>query len=203
MKKKEIEKRLIELEKEAKELRSELEEKPKFEVGKWYKGLEKDFLIYTTTKNNGYGFWKGSWYCDWFWAVEWKQREATKEEVESALIKEAKKRGFKHQATFTALRDTNKHESVDERFYKKSDGRTGGFWDYKNGTLYTCGFGRYVVFEDGKWATIIEPDLIDRTDLIESLEGLEYSGECTQIDDFEFIHGEVEALINYIKNFKA
>lgn len=80
-----------------------LKVEPKFEVGKWYKtNVETEKHLYCVTKIDGdyacgYGFGcSGSWYKDS--GVHWTDnvREAAREEVEEALIKEAENRGFKN-----------------------------------------------------------------------------------------------------------
>lgn len=70
-------------------------------------------------------------------------REATPQEVESALIAEAKKRGFTKNISYTITNGDNIIESKNsERF---------GFDDYSNKLL----FNNWSIFENGQWATII------------------------------------------------
>lgn len=157
----------IELLKEKKELTEDpCKCPPEFEVGKWYKEKTSTFLICidTVTENGnfkGYGInTSGDWRNDLNLGSSTKNTiEATKEEVEEALCKEAEKRGFKKGVKFVAVRDTNKKQ---DRYASNNRGndkenavvcelelRDDVFYTYGNG-------GRWVVLEGGKWAEIIE-----------------------------------------------
>ena len=158
MKKREIEKRLLELESEAKELREKLEEKPKFEAGKWYKDNNNRGIIARCTKTTegkgfiGYGLSAiGVWRDEALWLSDYEPFEATKEEVEEALIKEAKRRGFKEGVRFKSA--YNSYEFVFESM---------GTWDECR-TPYAslCAEPAGAIFCNGKWAEIIsEPKVI-------------------------------------------
>lgn len=125
----------------------------KLEVGKWYKepsdlGNKYRFIFIEKIDNKqifGYGFkGDGSWFeNDSYYSGGFIL--ATEEEVKEALIKEAKKRGFKNGVVFrNILRNhTNKIEAIGVlNDYKKYDN---SLWFDEKG----C------VFKDGKWATII------------------------------------------------
>jgi hypothetical protein len=130
---------------------------PEFEVGKWYKhNYENKFLVFlkelTSSRDGmGYGFGAdtGAWYNEgWRFGLS-QCRPATKEEVQEALINEAEKRGFKEGVI------------VKESF--------GGSTNYKlkseNWIYYSdYDFLRYdhncIVYEKGKWATIVKEEPI-------------------------------------------
>jgi len=161
--------RIEELEKELKLLREieELKNKPKFEVGKWYKltsdygTLKKDMVFmyvrhqdddnkYPFVIVNHQMFGELSDGGGNYIAPNKDQLiEATNEEVETALIKEAKKRGFKDDTKITAPFDYSKYEiSVN------SGGFVEGVWG--DNILYNS---NGVLFNNGKWATIIDTPL--------------------------------------------
>lgn len=106
----EINKRIEALEAELQKLKNEVKE-PKIENGKWYKTNCLGGSIFYLTESpvedcyvSGYGFENGDW-CDLsehYWTLEQKYKPtlATHQEVEEALIKEAKKRGFKEGVRF-------------------------------------------------------------------------------------------------------
>ncbi len=163
---KELELRVIKL--EASLLQKEISEgltakqqpKEEFEVGVWY--IHKDIrfsynnLFFVTGKKkdryNYYGFLSNDWvdkeYCvDSY--LEEDMRKATHKEIETALIKEAKKRGFKEGVRFKCLSNINTTETFKGNFR------------YENGTTLTCDssgstFNYGCIFEDGKWSEIIE-----------------------------------------------
>lgn len=145
-----------EIKEQIKELQTQLESLNKgFEVGKWYIHLDGAIICVTEVLKNdvwGYGIYQGEWEGEsnsWFCPDDINDsnfREATKEEVEEALIKEAENRGFK-----------------DAKRIKPASGLIRD----------TCGFGKtlymsgdclcigdegigLIIFKDGKWAEIIE-----------------------------------------------
>jgi len=144
-------------------------EKEELEVGKWYK-LTEDYGSYLKkgmvfmfvnylSSNKIYSLVNHEMFGINTYNYIAPQTEnlipATDQEVEEALIKEAKKRGFKNGVEFIALRDSEAIKDNCSCSYDKNDAKAGA-WKYMNGVLYTYGWGRYVVFEKGKWATIIE-----------------------------------------------
>ncbi len=129
----------------------ELFKKDELEVGKWYKTPRCQHLMYLKSisdngvDGNGYGInVVGAWF-DYIEGVNMDDTViATDKEVETALIKEAKKRGFK--------------EGVKCLSVNSSDIRLCGSNAYYNGQHYnqllfdmTC-----CVFENGKWSTVIK-----------------------------------------------
>lgn len=87
----------------------ELKSSPKFEVGKWYKSADGMHFVMLLEYERQYskvvgiidGYWKESKTFGMHGFSE--MRPATKEDIESALIKEAEKRGFKEGAYFKCL----------------------------------------------------------------------------------------------------
>lgn len=115
------------------------------EVGVWYKStkLSGCFVFLETKKKGRYGFDSEGWYRtqDSNLGVNTFLTKATPQEVEAALIAEAKKRGFVKGAIFTT--PVNKIEcTIKDYSFKKIDN-----------CLYLDGMA---LFNDGKWATIVE-----------------------------------------------
>lgn len=121
----------------------------KLEAGKWYKDAYSNFLIYAeeiheiTNDISGYGFYSSlKWFDSKRVCVKnIKLNIATHEEVETALIEEAKRRGFKEGVRFKSA------SSGDEFTFK------GELKLYKYESL-TPSLG--CVFIKGKWAEIVE-----------------------------------------------
>ena len=131
---------------------------PKFVVGKWYKSSEGELFCVTSLnfddKPLGYGF-----YLDKEWLDNdnkyWNSygcSEATNKEVEEALIKEAKERGFKEGVRFRSL--ASAADGVMDESFILFEGSFGGQNSLESsfmGTIINA-----VLFKDGVWATIIE-----------------------------------------------
>ena len=119
---------------------------PELEIGKWYKRSLGTLICYNgnTDLMSGYGFnMNGDWtngnfpfgdeWCEW--------TEATDKEVETALIKEAKKRGFKEGASVTIKADwisdgsTASNHMLNSPAFKFKDGYLifGGMYIMKDG----------------------------------------------------------------------
>jgi hypothetical protein len=146
--------RIEELEKELKLLREieELKNKPKYEVGKWYKADNNALVCYTGSGDNretfeGYGFNIDGWNDSTpNWARVCFKDEATNEEVQTALIKEAEKRGFKEGVMFKSAFMGNKYQVA-------------GF-EIDSNCLHCKGNSGCIFDGDtGKWATIIDTPL--------------------------------------------
>jgi len=140
--------------------------KPKHQIGKWYKHKFGILFCVTSTNDNGvlygYGFDKrGSWFsfidesstkyaCNDV-AKEYTD-EATAQEVEKALIEEAKRR-YKVGDRLSKIRDDH---ADDNRFFELDS------FSLENNCLYfnskKSPFYSYCIFQDGQWATIIEQD---------------------------------------------
>lgn len=135
--------------------------KPKLEAGKWYKFAWSDKPdeirgIYFVEKVYGikvffsYGidFIRNEWKTkDWHSALHvWE--EATKEEVEQALIKEAKKRGYVEGARVKCLYFNKEYTLTSEKHWEAFDGKELLMVE-KEGT------GVWI-FQNGKWAEIVK-----------------------------------------------
>lgn len=132
------------------------EEKKELVVGQWYKWIEGDDIYLwhiTEIENNSiycFGFSNGNWIEDGigYSSKHYKEacrelKEATNQEVEEALIKEAVRRGyhidkpthFNYLNGAGYLQNPSKNEFI-----------------FKNGILYLWDIK---IFENGKWAEII------------------------------------------------
>lgn len=123
--------------------------KEELEVGKWYKYSDSEGFLFciTNVQNDGvevYGFnsW-GNWIDEGSYYSEYLI-PATDKEVKDALIKEAKKRGFKEGVKFKSIVSGNIRKFTG--FYFGSD--EDECW-LSNDTV-GC------IFKKGKWAEIIE-----------------------------------------------
>ena len=137
-----------ELKQEKKQLKKQLKDLPSLEVG-WYKhknNSHKEWLMYDDFKGNRFGFGiTGVWSsngCDIGYIEEYCE-PATDKEVETALIKEAKKRGFKEGVKFKSVAGEHSYYTLD--ILKP-------YFDGERLYLSSCG----VIFKNGKWAEIIE-----------------------------------------------
>lgn len=149
-----------ELKKEISKLNKKIEklenkEEPKFEVGKWYKGVKrKNIIAYCERLYErgfyGYGFDdNGVWSANDLWLENADDPlEATKEEVEEALIKEAKRRGFKDGIKFVSSKSSLKGRINTSSFNYLEDCNELCCLDYSGQTDS--------IFHNGKWAEIIE-----------------------------------------------
>lgn len=141
---------------ERKQLKKQLKDLPSLEVGKWYKTNElgSPFLIFITkiildsvAQCMAYGFChEGEWYDNSRFGIN-NLTPATDKEVEEALIKEANKRGFKEGvnadlSTANPCHLKNYHFLSNDFEYSKPCN-----WLSLDGVI---------IFEDGKWAEIIE-----------------------------------------------
>ena len=131
---------------------------PKFEleVGKWYKHeyYDYDYLINYQGNGFGYGFFNGVYSNGWGFGEQRTSqgaKPATKEEVQTALIAEAKRRGYRNGVTFKSLDYNFKNVKIIDDFFK---------FDFNNNDLYLkvdapSGQRYRSVFLNGKWAEII------------------------------------------------
>jgi hypothetical protein len=128
--------------------------KPNIEVGKWYKNKFNSALCYCINKElNGYGF---SAYNDWVNDCIWLKSqpelnwiEATEQEATERLIEEANRRGYV-LGNHKCLRHSflTYIEGFDTHFFFRQKDNT--LWIEKRGNRANC------VFENGKWADIID-----------------------------------------------
>ena len=142
---------------ERKQLKKQLEELPKLEVGKWYKNTDSKSLFCVTgfrgINFKAYGFGGGSanlkWYDNTVFGdtIGFNRIPVTPKEVEKALTKEAVKRGFKE-----GVRSINIFNSV-------------GFTP-KNNDIRLLDSGELVIDNNtifnrtGRWATIIKENTL-------------------------------------------
>lgn len=147
-------------------IREELVEKnevnvdTELEIGKWYHDPEKHYLVCVQSLSGkdevyftAYGFCNGIWQSsndesmDHFNKdAEWIQ--ANDSEVQTALINEAKRRGYK--------------EGVKVKYLDGTSGiLSGSYFKFHSGVLYASTHPYCeVIFKDGKWAEIItDPEL--------------------------------------------
>lgn len=135
-----------------------------FKVGEWY-GDDRSKCCYQVTNVLGndyyaYGFdWKGIWRDEKMFGkvddftVRNPPKKATHQEVETALIKEAKRRGFKEGVRVTDARDGESMQIFGDSF----NWSWGGEHCDSELRSSTIDSDRYcVVFVKGKWATPIE-----------------------------------------------
>lgn len=159
MNRKEIESRLIELKQEKKQLKKQLKELPNLEVGKWITDNSSywDSMLFITKINGSmfeaYGLdCKGRW-VDCTYLNLSSYRPATDKEVETALIAEAKKRGFKDGVRFKGVAGVQSNEEI--QIGEKRPIKFG----FANSVL-----GLYCenswIFRKGKWAEIIKPKTV-------------------------------------------
>lgn len=196
MKNKEIqklEKAVLDIQEKIKELKNE---KPEFEVGKWYIGCNNFPFFITEHK-------KDEWvYCygfdldgDWFDENQYSNRSqtsisnikrpATNEEVEAALISEAKKRGFKKGVKFDCL--LNHNDVFFSDFWCTSKPSV-GLWAYGQKTY------NGVFFKDGQWAEIIEEPKV----IINGYE-MEQDGDIISFGCAKFSKFQLNSYIEFFK----
>lgn len=152
MTKEQLEAKLIKAEKKAQKIKEQLKEleQPELKNG-WYSNGSSCLTYYDFYTGTRYGFNYNSW-CDGDDANDYFSKgfdkPATQEEVEAALIAEAKKRGFKDEIT-----DMGGFIGVDGLKKHGKSYMSGGYWSFSDNTLRCCGVP---IFKDGKWAKIIE-----------------------------------------------
>ena len=112
-------------------------------VGKWYKyRCSQEFLMVWNNSEDTYGFWGNEYRDDLSFHISSDKIPATDQEVEEALIKESKRRGFKKGVKFIDVCD-GFEEIVDGDNYKY----------YPKENRLTLSYDR--IFDNGKWAEII------------------------------------------------
>lgn len=140
--------------------------KPELEVGKWYKGtVDFESLIFITEIENvdsynrihGYGFISGEWnyLSHLFSNTEHEESlvEATPQEVGEALIKEAKRRGYKSGVT-CIFGDVKEKRTISSDLIQYTS------WSSPDGLDKGIVIGNDIIFTEraGEWAEIIELD---------------------------------------------
>lgn len=156
--------------------------KSEIEVGKWYKNTESRAIICINSLDNkeeNYGIgnsgigWANSYFVKGS-RLE-KYTPATKQEVETSLIAEAKKRGFKEGVVFNSVkRDLqNGYFSYYENVKVKNRMNV-VIYNYETALLNS---GFECIFSNGVWASIIEEEKpskidIERLKIVAEIEGI-------------------------------
>jgi hypothetical protein len=159
--------------------------KEEFEVGKWY-NFKTDTCkcLCFATEVEGRRVWfygldeNGNWVNKDWYSADWDWSLATDKEVETALIKEAKKRGFKEGVKFEGM------DSKKSRTLKNS-----------NFNYYAVGYlsiNSWKIFDKGKWATIIEEPKVESY-------GTPFKclDECPKIEGYELESLRADGLVTY------
>lgn len=132
--------------------------KTELEVGKWYKYKDSGVHLVCFTsvqESEGYGFDLSGWQKLTIWSQH-NLRLATDEEVKTALVKEAEKRGFKNGVKYKNV-NTEEQETQTIKDFKHI---------FCSTSFLTDGWGG-AIFKDGIWAEIIKETEVSLTDLIE------------------------------------
>lgn len=190
------------LQKQLNEIQKQIDnfkEEPKIEIGKWYtdNDSDSDFLMCVTKINGdeyfGYGFTGCSGYRNSDDNNSWGsisydiKREATDKEVEEALIKEAKKRGFKKGVTVnqkTAYNGEGGSYEIGAQRYLYSP-------IAQNFSISGVG-----IFNNGKWAEIIEdekPTICDYEMEVES-EHVKFGCKKLHKEEVDLLYGLCKSL---------
>lgn len=167
---KEIQKRIELIKDELTDLQGQLKEEPKLESG-WYRWQNgHKWLMYYSKDGERYGFNdEGAW-CKGDFTKQQKEilstdvhYLATKEEVEKALIKEAKRRGYKDGVK---INNSNVYNDGDVCNYTIS----GDAIEWACGVLQICTTNCWhTIFKYGKWATIIQEKEMTQKEIEEEL----------------------------------
>ena len=132
--------------------------KQKLEAGKWYKHFDSDFkeflFCFSELGDKNYGFNKvGKWSHELNVYEKYSNKyiKATTEEVESMLIKEAEKRGLIEGIKVSKINGFYSGYN-NNMIIKKHE------YSLHNNTLFATSTNNYTIalFNEGKWATIVE-----------------------------------------------
>ena len=124
---------------------------PTLEVGMWYKYKNNydDCLMVWNGSKNTYGFYSGVYSEELFFSRTSDKMPATDEEVSTALIAEANRRGFKKGVNF-------KHNKINFPYLSNEIHKiTSNNFEFNHGCLTIDGWG---IFRDGLWAEIIKEE---------------------------------------------
>lgn len=172
----------------------------KFEAGKWYYrndgtevllNLQKIHVPFDNEVMHGFGIHAGGWFTDCNCGYPDSYRPATKEEIESALVTEAKRRGFKEGVKFNGIDDPDNDRAKGctfKRFYDYSmdddalrASTPQATWDTNQSNPH--------IYEAGKWAEIIKDETIkiDRYPVVfPDADDLAHGNNWTTIDGHKF-----------------
>ena len=158
------------------------------EVGKWYYNKKYDIVIYLTEFKygnafNGYGFDKDK---KWFHTQDYGNiyaeschRLATLEEVENALIAEAKNRGYKKGVKIKGLGNGEICALLDWNFEFIKYEYNNVLWFGDKSNDFDC----YDIFKNGKWAEIIpEEKTVITLDKVKKILAKKYKTTAYQIE---------------------
>jgi len=145
-----LENKVKDIQKELESLKSLAVDKPKFEVGKWYKS--SNGLSCFKGGEFGYGFIDGKWFDNITMLIFSNWTLATESEVSEHLIEEAKRRGFKDKLELKV--DFSPYIGDQFKDYMKC----GDFQYLQEYDTLSCG-GR-IIFKKGKWAEIVKEEKI-------------------------------------------
>lgn len=125
----------------------------KKELNKWFKDdTHPEWLVYYSENGKRYGFdsdgkWHGSLSKHNPYDDD-RNREATKEEIETALIKEAEKRGYVKGAKVKSINDEGYIFTIERFWHLDSWNKVWFNGEKRNG----------YIFDSGKWAEIIKEE---------------------------------------------
>lgn len=170
MEKKEIKRQIELLQDQMTDLRNQIdgdEKEFKFEAG-WYKHTDNqhsNWIIYTDKDDNYYGIGEDGRWTDGKGMIGYigmHCEKTIKKEVETALKKEATKRGFKEGVCFNSLDNHNSWGHIGGFKLELKDYRLllwANKWYDPNSDYKDDSKGNITIFENGKWAEIIENTL--------------------------------------------
>lgn len=172
------------LEAELQKLKNEV--KPKYEENKWYKSKTNQLVFITEFRDYdviGYGFGnKNDWFDISEWMDGWKSLElrlANHQEVEEALIKEAKKRGFKEGVRFKSA--LYKYDCVITTY------EFDFHFDYMDMCKNVLFCNGNAIFSNGVWAEIVKDKTIKIGGYSVEKMGESYRVGCKRFEITDFI----------------
>lgn len=137
---------------------------PLLEVGKWYKLINRNdtmILCYQGEGSSSYGFssrgvWSNSLGSAWVNSSDCETTELTHEEVETALIAEAKKR-YKVGDSFVCLKNGEFSKITQLDKWANIGNSSSVLWNdhVKSESV----FNNSKIYSNGKWATIVNTEL--------------------------------------------
>lgn len=133
-------------------------------VGKWYKC--DGYLMAWNNGNKTYGFWNNEFSSDWAFGNDKAKflEESTPQEVETALTREAKKRGFVNGVFL-------KKSGINKQLFVKNP-INGNFNYFESVNILDSQNGCGHIFDNGKWATIIETITIQEAEKLLKEQGI-------------------------------
>ena len=187
------------LQKEIDRLQSKLNElsnDQSYEVGKWYiasSGDVKGYLMLLNNIESNYGFIANYWftksgsYSSNAGIFDKIERPATNEEIQTALIAEAKRRGYKKGVTVN-------RDGLDTFFNGVIElmGEKFSFFERSN----TLELGGNIIFKNGKWAEIIENPPLKINGHEMKVDGIEVKFGCAK-----FNWAQLTNIKNGVKSF--